>query len=114
MEIVKGVLVVLHLLGMAAVVGGFLAQMKDTRKKVGAGMVHGALTALVTGLLLVGVVEMGDLYEPDHVKIGVKLVIALVVAVLAFRYRKAESVSTGVWGAIGGLTVLNVVIAVLW
>ncbi len=49
------------------------------------------------------------------VKIGVKLVIALVVTGLTIvGTRKPERVTTGFLGAIAGLTALNVAIAVLW
>ncbi len=119
MDIVYGLLVVLHLLGMAAIVGSWLATVRHPR--VLPGMVHGALTQLVTGVALVGLLSSGALgdeeaEEVDNAKIGVKLVVALVVAVLAWvnRRRGAESVPAGVFHAIGGLAVLNVVIAVLW
>ncbi len=113
MELLKNLLLVLHLLGWAVVLGGVLVSMRDP--KIPNGAVHGALTALVTGILMVGVVEMGDLYEPNHMKIGVKLLIALAVAALAVvGSRKPEKVTTGYLGAIAGLTVVNVAVAVLW
>jgi hypothetical protein len=46
--------------------------------------------------------------------VAVKLVVALVVAVLVWRGRRQESVTTGYLGAIAGLTVLNIAVAVLW
>ncbi len=115
MEFVYHLLVVLHLLGMAAVVGGYLATMRSPR--VVPAMVHGALTQLVTGLAMVGMRESkvvpGE--EPlDHAKIGVKLLVALVVVVLAWRNRRRETVPGGVVHAIGGLAVVNVLVAALW
>jgi hypothetical protein len=44
----------------------------------------------------------------------VKFLILLVITGLAWANRKKESVSTGVWLAIGGLTLVNIVIAVFW
>jgi hypothetical protein len=41
-------------------------------------------------------------------------VILLVVVGLVLANRKKESISTAVWGAIGALSIANVVIAVLW
>ena len=113
MDFARDLLIVLHLIGLAAIIGGFLVQTRSSRKRIEPAMLHGALTALVTGLLLVGLAEMRDV-DVDHIKIGVKLVVALVIAVLAWRGRKASSVSTGQWGAIGGLAILNVVLAVFW
>lgn len=113
MAILYGVLVVLHLIGMAGVVGGYLASVRSPRFPV--IMLHGALTALVTGLLLVGLsypVFDGD--NIDNAKISVKLVVALVVAVLVFVNRRREVVPTGLFHLVGGLAVLNVAVAVLW
>ena len=111
MEIVKGVLLVFHLIGWALVLGGVLTRMR--KPEINAGVWHGILTALVTGLLMVGVAEMGD-GEVNNIEVGVKLVVALVVGFLVWRGRKQESVTTGYLGAIAGLAVLNIAIAVLW
>lgn len=113
METVKDLVLVLHFLGLAGIIGGVLAQSRVTPKRIDALVLHGSLTQLVTGLALVGLREGLDL-PVDNAKIGVKLVILIVITVLAVRYRKAEAVATSVWGAIGLLTVANVVIAVLW
>lgn len=111
MEIVKGLLVVLHLIGWALVLGGVATRMR--KPEISSGVWHGVLTALVTGLLLVGINEMGE--DPvNHVKVGIKLIVALVLTVLIWRGRKQESVTTGYLGMIAGLTVLNIGVAVLW
>ncbi|MBO1752205.1 hypothetical protein J4G33_10365 [Actinotalea sp. BY-33] len=113
MELVRNLALVLHLLGMALIVGYWVTQAKAPTKTVGTGMLHGALTVLVTGLALVGIAEAGD-GDVNHTKIGVKLVVLLAVTALVVVNRRKDAVSTGVWGAIGGLTILNVVIAVFW
>lgn len=113
METVKDLVLVLHFLGLAAIIGGVLAQSRANPRRIDALVLHGSLTQLVTGLALVGLRQGMDL-PVDHTKIGVKLVILLVITAMAVRYRKAAAVSTRVWGAIGLLTVANVVIAVLW
>jgi hypothetical protein len=111
-ELVYDLLVVLHFLGLAAIIGGYLTVLRSPRIVV--GMVHGALLQVVTGLLLVGLAEAVLDKEVDNAKIGVKLVVALVVAVLAFVNRKKETVSPTVVHAVGGLAILNVLVAVLW
>ena len=113
MELVEKTLVVLHFVGLASLLGGFLVQMSSSPRVVNPAMFHGALTQLVTGLLLVGVLESMD-ETVDNAKIGAKLFVLLVVLGLVVANRKKDAVSTAVWGAIGGLTLLNVVLAVFW
>jgi hypothetical protein len=54
----------------------------------------------------------------NYVKLGIKLVIALIVGVLAFigrrKYKKGEPISKGLANSVGGLALLNVAIATLW
>ncbi len=112
MDLARDIVLILHFVGLASLLGGFLVQMKPKEKVVNAAMFHGALTQLVTGLLLVGIREMGD-GEVNHMKIGIKLVLLLVIGALVLVHRKRGSVSTGVWGAIGALTVAEIVVAVV-
>jgi Flp pilus assembly protein protease CpaA len=70
------------------------------------------MTQLLTGLALVGIAEAALDRDLDHMKIGIKLVVLLVITGLVWANRRKESISTGVWAAIGGLTVANIVIAV--
>jgi predicted membrane protein len=120
-ELSRNVLVILHLVGMASVLGGFLTQMKAMGKKAARivpAMIHGAWTALITGILLVGVAQwrigMGANFEVDHTKIAVKSVIAAVIVVLVMINRKKDNVATPAFGAIGALTLTNLVLAVIW
>lgn len=106
-------LVVLHFIGLAALLGGFLVQLSTSPKVVNNAMFHGVLTQLVTGLLLVGLAEtLVEDEEVNHMKVGLKLLILLVITGLVWANRKKDSVPTGVWAAIGGLTIANIVIAV--
>ncbi len=116
MELLEHTLVVVHFIGLASLLGGFLVQASAAQKVVNNAMLHGVLTQLVTGLALVGVLQaMGDDAEPvNNAKIAVKLVVLLVILGLVWTNRKKPQVATGVWGAIGGLTVLNIVVAVFW
>lgn len=114
MEIVRDILVFLHFIGLAALFGGLFVQLKASPRVANAAMWHGALTQLVTGVLLVGVIEMGDLYDPNHAKVGVKLVIALVIAALVFVNRRKQALPDGLFFALLGLTALNIGVAVFW
>jgi len=108
------ILLVLHLLGWAIVLGGTLTNLRTP--KIAAGVLHGALTALVTGIVMVGLAESGAVDESfSGAKFGVKLIIALVITgLVVVGTRKPERVTRQLVGAIAGLTVVNVAIAVLW
>ncbi|WP_113904902.1 MULTISPECIES: hypothetical protein [Brevibacterium] len=81
MEILREILLSLHLIGMAIIVGGYFTVIRSPR--VLPGMLHASYLQLVTGLLLVGIAEMGD-DEVNHMKVGIKLVVAILVTVFAF------------------------------
>ena len=116
-EIIRIILVILHFVGLASLLGGFLVQTKAIsagQGKVVAAMVHGSLTMLVTGLLLIGTIEMGDIYDVDNIKIAVKLVVAIAITALVFVFRKKDPTPSWALWTIGGLTLLNVILAVAW
>lgn len=81
----------------------------------------GAWTQLVTGVLLVGVAEMiaGDGGSGiNHLKIGAKLVLLLAIIVSAVLGRRAtkrgNDVPVGLAHSVGGLTLVNISLAVFW
>ncbi|GAA2447600.1 MULTISPECIES: hypothetical protein [Streptomyces] len=116
MDVLINVFVALHVIGIAALLGGFLTQMKamgEGTARFGPAMLHGALTMLVTGVALVGLNQADD-QAVNNVKIGVKLAILVVVLGLVYVKRDEERVDKAVFGAVGGLTAANVFIATLW
>lgn len=116
MDILLGIILILHFVGLASLLGGVLVQIKDAIAGTGrilAAMIHGALTQLVTGLLLVGLLQIGD-GEVNNAKIAVKLGVVIVITVLVFIFRKKSPVASWVIWVIGALTLANIAIAVLW
>ena len=120
-ELTRNTLIVLHFVGHASLLGGFLTQMRSMGQgaaKIVPAMMHGVWTALATGLLLVGLAEyrvaMGADFEVNHMKIGVKSLVVLVILILLYSQRKKDSVKAGAFGAIGALTLGNIVLAVFW
>jgi hypothetical protein len=112
-DLVRDVLLFIHLVGFASLFGGAFVQIRDEVKVVNSAMLHGALIQVASGLLLVGVIESQD--DPiDHTKVGVKLAVALVVAVLCWVNRRKESVPNGLFWGIALLTLVNAGIAVFW
>ena len=112
METLRLVLLFLHILGFAALLGGLLVQVRDPEKKVNSLMRDGAGTAFLAGLLLVGVLE--SLGSPDHTKVGVKFAIGLVILVLVMANMRKPRIPDGLFYALLLLTVANVCVAVFW
>ena len=114
MEFVYNLLVVLHFVGLSSLLGGFLIQMSSASKGINMAMFHGALTQLVTGLGLAGILSAELLADEtvNHTKIGIKLGVSLAVLVVVLIGRKATGYAKSMWAAVGGLTLLNVVVAV--
>jgi hypothetical protein len=113
MDVIREILLFLHFLGLAALFGGLFVQVRAERRVVSNAVLHGILTQLVTGLLLVGVAE-GSGGHLDNAWVGVKLGIALLVAVMAFAGRRAAVLSSRLYLAMTVLTVANVGVAVFW
>ena len=113
MDVLVNVFVVLHLLGMAAIIGSavFVA-----RGAVTPALLWGARAQLVTGIVLVGLLQAND-DEVNNTKIGVKLLVAIAVVacaeIAAAKERKGQPRPQLV-NAAGALALLNVAIAVLW
>ncbi|WP_327139660.1 hypothetical protein [Nocardia sp. NBC_01327] len=115
MDFVYNLVVVSHLLGMAAVVGGYIA----AQPRVSELMVWGARAQLVTGIILVGMAESIHSLDKDlnMPKVITKLVVAVLVAGFAEVGRadaKRGRALPWMTHAAGGLAILNVFIATLW
>ncbi len=115
MGVVIGILVVLHFLGLSAILGGWLSRRLGADRGLGI-LTWGARTQLLIGLVLVGLLEMYG-RDLNYAKITVKLVVALAVVacgeVASARARKGTP-QPALLDAAAGLTVLNVLVAVLW
>jgi hypothetical protein len=107
---------ILHLVGLASLLGGFLVQMSAATKTIVPAMVHGAWTMLVSGMAMMGLAE--GLKDEDvtglQMKFGVKGLILGVILTLVMSQRKKESIDKAIYFSIGGLALANVAIAVLW
>ena len=107
MDVLRIILLILHFVGLAMLFGGFLVQQKAIAQGKGTVlpiMWRGALTQIVTGLLLVATIEIGDLFEINNIKIGVKLLVAIIITVLVFVYRKKDPAPSWALWTVGGLT----------
>ena len=115
MDFLYSLIVVTHFLGLAALIGGWIATRVGSTAL--SPVVWGARVQLLTGILLVGIAEMSSDAELNHVKIGVKFVVAIAVVAAAemanAKAKRGDHRPTLV-DAAGALGVLNVLVAVLW
>ncbi|MEW1548135.1 hypothetical protein [Streptomyces tsukubensis] len=116
MDVLINVFVALHIIGIASLLGGFLTQMKamsEGTARFNPAMLHGALTMLITGVALVGLNQADD-QTVNNVKIGIKMAVLVVILALVYVKRDDERVEKPLFGAVGGLTTVNILIATIW
>lgn len=115
MNIVYNIMVFLHIVGAAMIVGIWIGNMK--KPTVHPRQFDGAALQLLTGIVMMGLIPALDM-DANYFKLGIKFAVALAVGVLAFigrrKYKKDEPISAGLAHAVGGLALLNIGIATLW
>src|SRR3954447_20680720 len=103
MVILYNILVFLHIVGAAMIVGIWIGNMK--KPTVHPRQFDGAALQVITGVIMMGLIPAMDL-DANYIKLGIKLVIALVVLVLAFigrrKYKAGEPISAGLAHSVGG------------
>lgn len=116
METLRGIVVLVHLIGFAVLLGAWVVEVVGRRIRFTRVMSFGLLIAGVAGLALAA--PWGVSYELNYVKIGTKLVILLVIGALlgigTARQRRTGSLAPALFWPVGVLTVANAAIAVLW
>lgn len=112
MEAIRLVLLYLHLIGFALLLGGAIAQYVGGRLRINAAMLWGSVIQVLTGIGLSAPLRDGD--EPAPAKLVTKLVLALLIFVMVFFSRKRESVNRGHFLMIIVLTLVNAAVAVFW
>ena len=114
MEFVRHLLVFLHLLGMAMLIGTFMLQLKAGRDApVNKGWLHGVGLLLITGVALMVQAPLTH-QDYNHIKLGIKILVLLVIGVLAVLYVTKDRGPRWLAPVLGGLVVLNVGLAVFW
>jgi hypothetical protein len=103
-----------HLIGFALLLGGALMQYLTAKLRINPAMLWGAVIQLVTGIALAAPLRGGGDDEPSPVKLGVKLLIAVLIFIMVFFSRKREAVNRGHFLAIVGMTLVNAAVATFW
>ncbi|OAV60866.1 hypothetical protein [Enteractinococcus helveticum] len=117
MEIVQTIFIAIHILSMAAIVGGWLANFKNPT--VTKSQWYGAIFMIISGVVLFGLTEMmGDPDGALRIKLTIKLILGVMVFVTALlgrrKINRGEEISTGLAHATGGTAVIAALVATLW
>ena len=114
MRTAQDIALILHFVGSAALLGGFLAQLTAPAKQVTRSMMDGAWTMLVSAFALVGTIQAQGEEELDPAKFGIKGLVLAALILLLLQGKGKESIEKPSFFAIGLLTFANICIAVLW
>ena len=103
---------VIHLLSVIGILVLLMLQWNKKPRKLNPGVLHAGLTALIAGVVMVG---LHDSVKPDeelnHTKVGIKFLVLVVILALGYKNVKKPELPKNVWLTMTGLTVLNIIIA---
>jgi len=103
---------VIHILSVIGILALLLLQWNKSPRKLNPGVLHAGLTALIAGVVMVGLHNSVEPDEPlNHTKVGIKFLVLIVILALGYRNLKKPELPKNVWLTMIGLTVFNIVIA---
>jgi hypothetical protein len=112
MSAINTVVYLIHILSVIGILTLLLLQWNKSPRKLNPGVLHAGLTALIAGVVMVG---LHNSVKPDeelnHTKVGIKLVVLIVILALGYKNVKKPELSKNVWLTMIGLTIFNIVIA---
>lgn len=117
MEVLRSVVVLLHIVGFAVTFGAWVAEAAARRFRTARVMDYGLLVSLLTGLALAAPWPAG--IELNYPKIGVKLVLLVILGGVlgmgnARQRRSGQAVPRGLFYAVGALSFAAAAVAVVW
>jgi hypothetical protein len=112
MSAINIVMYVIHLLSVIGILVLLLLQWNKSPRKLNPGVLHAGLTALIAGVVMVGLHDSVKPDEPlNHTKVGIKFLVLVVILALGYKNVKKPELPKNVWLTMTGLTVLNIIIA---
>jgi hypothetical protein len=104
-----------HIIAILGILGLLLSQVTKNPRKLSPGVLHAGLTALVAGVVMVGLYSEAKPDEVlDHMKVGVKTLVLTAILFLGYKNVKKAELKSSVWGSMLALTVANIIIAIGW
>ena len=115
---VNDIALLVHILSVIGIMALLLMQARKSPRRINPGVFHASLTALVAGLVMVGI--RTPLHDQNPEKwpllnnswVGTKFVILLVILAIVYRNFKKPSIKNSIWAALLGLTTANILIAI--
>lgn len=114
-ETIIQITVVLHLIGVVGLLGGFFYQMgslKSGTAKVLPAMLHSAWLLLITGFALTGLVYAND-EDVNNIVLAIKGANITAIFFIAYAYAKKDKTPKWVVPVLGLLTFANMTLAIL-
>ena len=101
-----------HILSVIGILALLLHQWNKSPRKLNPGVLHAGLTALIAGVVMVGLHDSVKPDEPlNHATVGIKFLVLVVILALGYKNVKKPELSKNVWLTMIGLTVFNIIIA---
>lgn len=106
---------IIHILSAVVILLLLLLQWNKSPRKLNPGIVHAGLTALIAGLVLMGMSLTVDSDETiNYWKYALKLIVLVAILIISYRNIKKTSLTKKTWLVLIGLTITNILIALFW
>lgn len=115
---VNNVALLVHILSVIGILALLLMQAKKSPRRINPGVFHTSLTALVAGLVMVGIRTPLHDQNPEkwpllnNAWVGTKFLILLAILILVYRNFRKPEVKDSIWVAVLALTSANILIAI--
>jgi VIT1/CCC1 family predicted Fe2+/Mn2+ transporter len=115
MNLVLDITLAIHLLAFAVILGGVLSETKNfkTGAKVNPGILHGSWLALLTGLIMTGLVYAIGEENINNLVLSIKGLLLTAIFFIGYTYQKKESAPKWVVPTIGALAIAAMGFAVI-
>ena len=115
MNLVLDITLAIHLLAFATILGGVLAETKNfkTGAKVNPGILHGSWLALLTGLIMTGLVYAIGEENINNLVLSIKGLLLTGIFFIGYTYQKKDSAPKWVVPTIGALAIAAMSFAVI-
>jgi hypothetical protein len=115
MNLVLDITLAIHLLAFATILGGVLSETKNfkTGAKVNPGILHGSWLALLTGLVMTGLIYAIGEENINNLVLSIKGLLLTGIFFIGYTYQKKDSAPKWVVPTIGALAVAAMSFAVI-